>query len=133
MYTRLPHDRLKEAIIGLYDHASDWFRQNYSVAVYLDLRSGSWKADNPPTNNGRDALIELLNAVIDNTYLYTVDGIYRQIFGIPMGGCASSLLASLYCSWRELLYVSAHRCSLNMFRYIDDLIHARKPLEPSIL
>ena len=50
-----------------------------------------------------------------------------------MGGCASSLLASLYCSWRELLYVSAHRCNLNMFRYIDDLIHARKPLEPSIL
>ena len=133
MYTRLPHDKLKEAIIGLYDHASEWFRQQYSQAVYLDLRAGSWKADNPPSNNGRAALIELLNAVIDNTYVYTVDGIYRQVFGIPMGGCASSLLASLYCSWRELLYVSAHRCSLNMFRYIDDLIHARKPLEPSIL
>ena len=98
MYTRLPHDKLKEAVIGLYDHASEWFRKHYSQAVYLDLGSVSWKADNPPTNNGRAALIELINAVIDNTYVYTVNSIYRQVFGIPMGGCASSLLASLYCS-----------------------------------
>jgi hypothetical protein len=77
------------------------------LVVYLDLRSGSWKSDAPHSNNGRAALIDLLNGVIDNTYLYTVDGMYRQTIGIPMGGCASSLLASLYCSWRKLLYVSA--------------------------
>ena len=50
-----------------------------------------------------------------------------------MVGCASSLLASLYCSWRELLYVSANRCNLSMVRYIDDLIHARKSPQHSIL
>ena len=99
MYTRLPHDKLKEAIIGLYDHASEWFRQQYSQAVYLDLRAGSWKADNPPSNNGRAALIELLNAVIDNTYVYTVDGI-RGKTSLAMAALSISPVSQLgtYCT-----------------------------------
>ena len=77
--------------------------------------------------------INLLDAVIDNTYFYTVHGIHRQVIGIPMGGSAFSLLATLYCSWRELLHVSAFHCRLNMFRYIDDLIAARMATDPSFL
>ena len=134
MYTRLPHDKLKEAIIGLYDHAVQWLCSQYSLDVcYLDIRSGTWNTGALPCNNGRAALINLLDAVIDNTYFYTVHGIHRQVIGIPMGGAASSLLATLYCSWRELLHISAFHCSLNMFRYIDDVIAARMALDPPSL
>ena len=69
MYTRLPHDKLKEAIIGLDDHAAQWLCSRYSLdECYLDIRSGTWHTGVLPCNSGRPALISQLDVVIDNTY-----------------------------------------------------------------
>ena len=50
-----------------------------------------------------------------------------------MGGAASPRLATLYCSYRELLHTQATRIALVGVRYIDDVLVARSANEPSVL
>ena len=137
MYTRLKHDQLKSAILNLHDVVLTWLYTRYQRHdLLLDIERGSWCEQEciaNPALSGRDALARLLNDVIDNTYVVTASAIHRQVVGIPMGGCASSLLASLYCTYCEYLHVLATSTPIRGMRYIDDIIMLRLATDQSVL
>jgi hypothetical protein len=61
-------------------------------------------------------------------------GVYSgKKIGVPMGGSASSELATLYCSYRELLFVRFTRQPVRGIRFIDDVLQARAATEASNL
>jgi hypothetical protein len=135
MYTRLPHAMLKEAVMGLHDHARSWLVARYGRDdITLDLHRASWTQDTvPSTTRGRDALARLLDDFVDNTFINTGSVVLRQRVGIPMGGAPCPLLSTLFCSWREFLFVRTTRRALNLARFIDDSLSARRPYEPPVL
>ena len=136
MYTRLEHTLIKEAILGLHDFVLSWLCERYQRSDFtLDIVNGSWKEEEHSqlTTHGRSALARLLDNVVDNTYIVTHGCIYRQCVGVPMGGSSSTELATLYCTYRELLFVRSTGIALRGIRWIDDIIYARSLQDVSVL
>ena len=76
-----------------------------------------------------DKLLDALKFVIFETYILFGGNIFRQVKGIPMGGNASPLIADLYLSWCEYIYIkNLTRTDINLAkqlnhisRYLDDI------------
>jgi len=70
-----------------------------------------------------------LKFILFNTFIKFGSSIFNQIKGIPMGGNSSPLIADLYLSWKEFLFISKltksdYKLALNLShnsRYIDDI------------
>ena len=134
MYTRLKHELLKEAIIVLHVAVLSWLCDRYQRPdIVLDISRGSWCEGDDSKLRGRAALADLLNDVVDSTYIVTSECVWHQDEGVPMGGPASPELATLYCTYRELLHVRATRQALKGVRYIDDVCFRRAANEASSL
>ncbi len=72
--------------------------------------------------------MEMIEVILDNTYVRFAGFTFRQTSGIPMGGNASPLLADLTLSVREFKYMkqasSAERKAAGInVRYFDDIFN----------
>ena len=118
------------------DLVLSWLCDRYRRSdVPLDINNGAWREEEHSqlTTHGRLALARLLDNVVDNTYIVTHGCIYRQCVGVPMGSSSSTELATLYCTYRERLFVRSIRIALRGIRWIDDIIYARSLHDVSVL
>ncbi|MCP4584646.1 hypothetical protein, partial [Pseudoalteromonas sp.] len=68
-------------------------------------------------------LLELLDFVLDNTFVTFAGKVFRQCKGVPMGGNASPLIADLTLAMLEFEFVkNNNRVEWPIARYVDDLI-----------
>ena len=132
LYTNLP---LQEIYCGLELLIIKMFNKNVSNTILVNAyKKKAFWSDNSSYPGcvvyTVDKLLEALKFVIFETYIKFDKYVFKQIKGIPMGGNASPLIADLYLSWCEFLYVS-RLCKTNIqmaknlyftSRYLDDIV-----------
>jgi len=131
LYTSLPHNLVKEQLWFLIDLVF-CNAQRTSGGEFLCVGYKSCFYSTEPKDNykcfRKEEIMDLVNFVLENTYVSFCGFIFQQISGIPMGGNASPLLADLTLTaleYKFLKSLSAHE-QRNMgisFRYIDDVLN----------
>ncbi len=131
LYTNLPHEDLKDKIKWAIEKC---FKDNPNKKMYITNRGASWRKKK--TKNGetqsynKEEIINMVNFLIDNSFIKVGKYIFKQIRGIPMGTSCSPFLANLYLYAREFNFldrltkenIHEARKFKYMFRYIDDLL-----------
>ena len=127
LFTNLPHDVVLDCIYGLIDKCFNNTRKDY-----LEIEpSGKIKYQ---SESQPDKLIfhvdhvkELVQYILDESYVKFGDKIFKQVNGIPQGGNASPLIADLTLTWMEYCFINKNKKifnknNFNAFRYMDDVI-----------
>ena len=130
LYTSIPHDKLKSMLAKFVTKMFNLRAKNYIII------KGKWSYFSDKTCNNyisvtAQALLEWINYVVDNSYVYFQGKIYRQVVGIPMGTNCAPYLANIFLHVYEYDYIS-HLINIGdiktathlsrMFRYQDDCI-----------
>ena len=130
LYTSIPHDKLKSKL-------AEFIYKMFEIRgkKYIIIKDRwSYFSDSICPNflsvTARE-LIEWVKCVIDNSYIYFQDAVYRQVVGIPMGTNCAPYFANIFLHVYEYDYISklirnndiktATHLS-RMFRYQDDCI-----------
>ena len=130
LYTSIPHDKLKSKlanfiskIFNLKDKKHIILKDQWSY--FSDKMLPNYLAVTAQT------LIEWVNFVVDNSYIYFQGKVYRQVVGIPMGTNCAPYYANIFLHEYEYDYIykliqtnnikTATHLS-RMFRYQDDCI-----------
>jgi hypothetical protein len=131
LYTNLPlqtiYDSLKLLIIKMYSK-----NNSNIILVNVYKKKSFWCGKSSYSGYIEYTIDKLLNAlefVIFETYIQFGNNIFKQIKGIPMGGNASPLIADLYLSWCEFIYMmdlAKYNYTLayslkHTSRYLDDI------------
>ena len=124
MYTSLPHDLIFKEISSLLAMLvkDKYFCVGYSTCYCTDNPGPKVKAFKI------QELQEMVQFVLDNTFVQFSGLNFKQISGIPMGGNASPLLADLTLSMLEFQYMKqsspVERSNMGLcWRYIDDILN----------
>lgn len=134
LYTCLPHDYIKEQmwfLISKMFHNND--DKRYIKVTYENVFYTNTKGENDLVFLKEDVM-EMINFVLDNTYVQFAEFIFRQKCGVPMGGNTSPLLADLTLSVCEYRFLTnkdnaGERINLrHTMRYIDDLLCINAPM-----
>ena len=129
LYTSIPHDKLKSSLATLIKSAFRSRKKNFitvtgSYAKLCDVRKSGFTLS-------LQQLINCINHIIDQNYIFYKGEIFRQCIGIPMGTNCAPDLANLFLHLYEHNYIDrlvrtnnteAAQLLANMFRYQDDLI-----------
>ena len=129
LYTKIPHDKLKEVLNNIIDFAFKGGTREY-IKVYNS--TAYWTKTSSRRDNlyTREQIKESLKYLIDNSFFSVGSDIFRQVIGIPMGSDPAPFFANLFLyyyesKWLQSLktddYQMARRFG-NVFRYIDDLL-----------
>jgi len=104
---------------------------------YMYMYMCTWSSTNGSYIDVSESLLmEMVEYLVDNIYIYVGDRVFRQCIGIPMGTDCAPLLANLYlfyyeyCYMKQLLKVNMGKAKVfsNTVRYIDDLLTLNNPL-----
>ncbi len=127
LYTSLPHklvqDELWEFVYRMFSNSKKQFLcLGYKKWFYTDTPSTKYRCFT------KEDICQMIQVVLNNTYVTFAGFIFQQISGIPMGGNASPLLADMTLSALEFKFLknlSPHsRVKMGMSsRYIDDLLN----------
>lgn len=129
LFTSLPHSVIKNELFYLVDLM---FR-NSNAGKYLGLSNHRSFFTNAPDNTHYKYFTdvefkELIDIILNETYVKFGNLVFKQVKGIPMGGAASPLIADLTLSSLEFKFLKnpdnynkAFKLR-NTFRYIDDII-----------
>ena len=100
LYTSIPHDSLKQAMI------QEAYRVRDVFLVVCSNGKGVW-SDVPSARQSltEDKLITYVEYLIDNVYVNVGNKVYRQCVGIPMGTDCAPLLANLFLFFYEYTYM----------------------------
>ena len=130
LYISIPHDKLKNKLSEFISKMFDFRAKKYIII------KGKWSYLSDKTcpnflSITAQNLIEWVNFVIDNSYIYFQGRVYRQVVGIPMGTNCAPYYANIFLHVYEYDYISelvrnndiitATHLS-RMFRYQDDCI-----------
>ncbi|MCP4978369.1 MAG: hypothetical protein GY931_19660 [Maribacter sp.] len=128
LYTCLPHKIVEQEISFLVhllfkNAGKKYLCIGYTNCFYSDEPSTKVKAYT------EEDIMEMVQVVLDNTYVQFAGLIFKQCIGIPMGGNASPLLADLSLAVMEFKYLKQatpqQRKDIgDNVRYIDDLLNA---------
>ena len=124
MYTSLPHDLVLKEIGSLLQMI---IKDKYLCVGYTTCYCSETPGTKVKAYRVQE-LQEMVQTVLDNTYVQFAGFIFRQTSGIPMGGNASPLLADLTMSMLEFKYMKQAnvglRASMGLcLRYIDDILN----------
>ena len=128
LYTKIPHDLLKNALFEIVDFV---FQGGISNGIYVTDREACWKKPSKDHRMYTKASVKhMLEFVINNAYFQVGSKIFRQIIGIPMGSDPAPFIANLFLYVYENRYMeklkksdlSRARNLRHIFRFIDDLI-----------
>lgn len=129
LYTSIPHKKLKERISILVTKTFE--SQNWKFITVKEKARWSIKMNKTGISLNEESVINLINWLIDNTYITIGDRVFRQVIGIPMGTDCAPYLANLFLYsyeldfMKQLLKDGNHtilRKFNKCFRYIDDLL-----------
>ncbi len=131
LYTSLPHAVIKIQIFHLIDLC---FRNAGKTYVRPEIKSPLFSYARYSNESGlrKEEVKELVECVVDNTFVNFAGFIFRQKQGIPMGGNASPMLADLTLTMLEYSYVKnalpliAIELSLSV-RFLDDIFNINCP------
>ena len=133
LYTSIPHQQLKDNLSKFVERVFAFKDKEYIIPnlytrkAYFSISSCKDKK----VCFSKDAILECLFYLIDNSFVIYRDTVYRQVVGIPMGTNSGPQIADSYLHVYEHEYVQAlittgDEDSLkklkNIFRYQDDLI-----------
>ena len=127
LYTKIPHEDLKEKIKWIIDKA---FFNDSKQFIYVNNHNATWNRRSNAHKISQEQLIKHVNYLIDNIYIQVGDHVFKQVVGIPMGTDCAPFLANLYLYALEFKYmekltktdIHTARKFSNSFRYIDDLL-----------
>ena len=130
LYTKIPHMELKQNVQTFVNRV---FRHKNKRYIIVTDKSAyfSNKRSSKHLSLTADEFLNLVDFVVDNSYVIYQGQVYRQIIGIPMGTNCAPDLANIYLHVFEYNYIhslvanqnfdlAAKLC--NLFRYQDDLI-----------
>lgn len=121
LFTKLPHEAVREAVYRLLDIvyknnkyiATGEYRsftcneQKYILYKYYDVNRAK----------------SLIDIILDESYVVFAGHVFKQVKGIPMGGNASPLLADLTLASMEYSYMQDNKfANIIAVRYIDDIL-----------
>ena len=134
LYTTIPHNKLKlrlaEIIRSAFLHKNGNRRYKFLVLHPLGNYFVKDKTDSN-TKYNEEAIIRMLNFLIDNIFVVFGGTVFQQTIGIPMGTNCAPLLADLFLYSYEAEFVQkllsnkqkTLAASFNFtFRYIDDVL-----------
>ena len=137
LYTKIPHFKLKEKISFFVKKVFECVKHSKKGANYVCCSEKSrtaYYSKGKSTVNASfssEDVINLINMVIDNSYVTFHDVIYRQVIGIPMGTNCAPFLANIFLHVYEYEYmlklvqnrnVDTARKLAQTFRYQDDCV-----------
>lgn len=136
MYTSIDLEDLKNRLGSLVENIFE--RRGHGNRFLRIDKNGefSWESRNNRKENGDmilepNKIKEMINYLVDNTYVKFAGKIWKQNIGIPMGTNCAGFMANIYCFTYELEFIKrlvdkGDHEMLNKFlytgRYIDDLI-----------
>ena len=131
LYTSLPHIKIKEVLTNIIESVFERVDKEYIRVSYVKayFSESNKKYGNHSVFN-KDQIINLLNFIVDNSYIEYKGKIYRQHTGIPMGIDPAPFMANLFLHHFENKYITSlvDRGDIKeagvlkyVFRYLDDL------------
>ena len=131
LYTKIPHDKLKEVLHELTDFCFKGCTRN---KILVNEYGATWlNTKTSESKNGLKFTIanvkEAITYLLDNCYFNVGDQIFKQRIGIPMGSDPAPFFANLFLYYYESRFIKelkktdlprARRFG-NMSRFIDDL------------
>ena len=137
LYTKIPHIKLKQKLSVFVIKVFDCVKRGSKAANFISIsdksRTAYYSKSKSKSNISIscEELIKLINIVIDNSYIYYHNVVYRQVIGIPMGTNCAPFLANIFLHVYEYEYLSnlvsngdietAKNLS-RTFRYQDDCV-----------
>ncbi|MCP4473791.1 MAG: hypothetical protein GY821_04340, partial [Gammaproteobacteria bacterium] len=129
LFPNLPHNVIKKTLSDAIEFS---FSKSGMDSIAASLFKSYYSSILPENGNyillNKHEVKDLVHYVIDQTYVKFSGIVFRQIAGIPMGGNASPLLASLCLSFLEFQFlknVANRNYAMQMpfvCRYIDDIL-----------
>ncbi|MCP4651004.1 MAG: hypothetical protein GY853_13130, partial [PVC group bacterium] len=128
LYTCFSHSLIKQNLGFLVNLL---FKHSNKEFIALGYLKTFYTNDSTGVKNGcysKLEILQLIDFILDNTFVKFSQFIFKQVCGIPMGGNASPLIADLTLSIIEFRYLNSsthvHECRLLKLtsRFIDDLI-----------
>ncbi len=135
LFTSLPHDVIKMALSSIINKCFNNASKDYIAIPNLNVnpfgRIYYYNGNNYDPNKvkvlHKTVILELIDYILDETWVSFAGYNFKQICGVPMGGNASPLIADLVLSHFEFQYaINTHtnhqRNNEVTFRYMDDLL-----------
>ena len=128
LYTKIPHDKLKEVLHELTDFC---FKGCRTSKILVNEYGATWKhaKNSKGIKFSIDNVKEAISYLLDNCHFNVGDNIFKQRIGIPMGSDPAPFFANLFLYYYEHRFIkelkktdlSRARKFGNLSRYIDDL------------
>jgi hypothetical protein len=130
LYTSIPHEALKEKLAQVVMKA---FKGKNKKFIRVTSNSARWNNENKKVSSNIDCntLIQMIDWLIDNTFVTIGSSVFKQVIGIPMGTDCAPYLANLFLYSYEFDFLNDtlkqkdfdtlykfNKCH----RYIDDLL-----------
>ena len=130
LYTKIPHDKLKEVLHEL----TDWcYKGCKRSKIVVDEYGATWNTKKHFKGKcikfSVDDVKEAISYLLDNCYFTVGDQIFKQRIGIPMGSDPAPFFANLFLYYYESRFLKVlKKTNLplarkfgNVWRFIDDL------------
>ena len=126
LYTSIPHGKLKEQLSEVIMKA---YRGMNRKLIKLHSSYATWSNKKTKDTIDLDILMEMINWLIDNTYITIGNTVCKQTIGITMGTDCAPYLTNLFLYSYEFKFANEtlkQKATLykfnKCFRYIDDLL-----------
>lgn len=125
LYTSIPHLELKVQLAKVVTNA---FKGKHFLTAYKTKANWTKKRSRLHRSINATELIEEINFLVDNIYVFCGNQLYRQTIGIPMGTDCAPFLANLFLysyesEWmKNLKPVFKGRHFNHTLRFIDDVL-----------
>ena len=135
LYTKIPHNKLKDKMASFVKKLYNCVKHSSKAANFIccsDKSNTAYFSKSRSNDNislDSDELCNLINVVIDNSYIVYHGIVYRQVIGIPMGTNCAPFLANIFLhvyeyEYLQLLINQGHvveaKKLAHTFRYQDD-------------
>ncbi len=126
LFTTLPHDIIRKSVSGVINLC---FKNSGKTFVCVNGKKVFYTNDYAESGDcyPQEEIIELVNDVINETYVQFAGHTFRQICGIPMGNNSAPTLADITLSFLEFVYLNSEKKEFFCQRFIDDLLAANQP------
>ncbi len=126
LFTNLPHTEIKKCLFALTNLLFKNSKKDF-ISVQKTVICFSESKNDKGLYFTYQEILDMINVVIDETYVQFSNFIFKQTVGVLMGGNASPLIADLCLSWYEFMAIkeSSLQEALTLrhcCRYMDDII-----------
>lgn len=123
LFTNLPHNITINAIHNLLDIC---FKNSKKRYIKVGFKNTWYTNENSKDCFDINIIKFMIGYILNNSYTYYNNIIFKQENGIPQGYNCSPLIADLTLSYYEYIYLNSTSFKLNGFRYMDDILIIHK-------